>query len=200
MMNKQEFLKQLTAALAGLPQEEVRKTVDYYAEMIDDAVEDGRDEAEVISGFDSMEVIAARVIDGTPIRKFVTADVKKRGLSATAIVLIIVGSPVWLPILIAMFAVALSLYLTVWSVVLSLFAVFAALAVTGAAMIILTPFLLFVRPMKALFAFGLALMSAGAAVFMFYISVWSAKLVIRFTVFLARTIKGIFIKKGSDAR
>lgn len=29
-MNKNDFLNQLTSALSGLPQEEVKKTLDYY--------------------------------------------------------------------------------------------------------------------------------------------------------------------------
>ena len=152
-MNKQEFLKRLTSALAGLPQEEVKKTVDYYSEIIDDAVEDGKDESEIISGFDSVEEIAERVINETPIRKFVSEDVKKRNISVGAVVLIIVGSPLWLPILIAIFAVLFSIYIAIWSVIISLFAVFGALALSAVAMIILAPIMVFVRPVKAIFAF-----------------------------------------------
>lgn len=199
-MNKQEFLKRLTNALSGLPKEEINKTVDYYSEIIDDAVEDGRDEYEVISGFDSVEEIAERVINETPIRKFVSEDVKKRNISAGAVVLIIIGSPVWLPILAAVFAVLMSVYIAVWSVIISLFSVFAGLALSAVCMMVLTPFMLFARPVKAVFAFGLTLLCAGGAVFMFYISVWSARLIIRFTVFLARQIKNVFIRKGSEAR
>lgn len=199
-MNKQEFLKRLTAALSGLPQEEIRKTVEYYSEIIDDAVEDGREEGDIIRGFDSVEEIAERVINETPIRKFVTEDVKKRHISVGAIVLIIIGSPVWLPILAAVFAVLVSVYITIWSFVISLFSVFAALSLAAVGMIILAPIMMFVRPVKAMFAFGLALLCAGLAVFMFYISVWSAKLIIKFTVFLARQIKKAFIRKGSEIR
>ena len=39
MMNKDEFLNDLRHALKGLPYEEVNKTLDYYSELIDDAVE-----------------------------------------------------------------------------------------------------------------------------------------------------------------
>lgn len=199
-MNKQEFLKQLTNALSGLPKEEINKTVDYYAEIIDDAVEDGRDEYEVISGFDSVEEIAERVINETPIRKFVSEDVKKRHISTGAVVLIIIGSPVWLPVLAAVFAVLMSVYIAIWSVIISLFSVFAGFALSAVCMMVLTPFMLFARPVKAVLAFGLALLCAGGAVFMFYISVWCAKLIVRFTVFLARQIKNVFIRRESEAR
>lgn len=199
-MNKQEFLERLTAALSGLPQEEIRKTVEYYSEIIDDAVEDGKEEYEIISGFDSVEEIAERVINETPIRKFVTEDVKKRNISVGAVVLIIIGAPVWLPVLVGVFSILVSMYITVWSVVISLFSIFAAFAFTAVAMIILAPIMAFARPVKAILAFGLALLFAGLSVFMFYISVWSAKLIIRFTIFLARQIKNAFIRKGSAER
>ncbi|MCD8181470.1 MAG: hypothetical protein LUF26_08340 [Firmicutes bacterium] len=40
-MNKSEFLSGLEDRLRGLPYEEIKKTTDYYSEMIDDAVENG---------------------------------------------------------------------------------------------------------------------------------------------------------------
>ena len=42
-MTKHEFLKQLKAELAGLPGAERRRQLDYYAELLDDMVEDGMD-------------------------------------------------------------------------------------------------------------------------------------------------------------
>ena len=42
-MTKHEFLKQLKAELVGLPGAERRRQLDYYAELLDDMVEDGMD-------------------------------------------------------------------------------------------------------------------------------------------------------------
>ena len=40
-MNKSEFLNSLEEKLKELPKDEIRKTIDYYDEMIDDRIEDG---------------------------------------------------------------------------------------------------------------------------------------------------------------
>ena len=101
MMNKDEFLNDLRHALKGLPYEEVNKTLDYYSELIDDAVEDGADEKTFIAGLEDADTIAGRITDETSIRKLVAREVKGKRFSVPAIVLIIVGSPIWLSILIA---------------------------------------------------------------------------------------------------
>ena len=51
-------------------------------------------------------------------------------------VLLILGAPLWLPLLIVGFAVMLSLYISLWTIVISLWAIFAssiALAIYGIA-------------------------------------------------------------------
>ncbi|MGN0107861.1 MAG: DUF1700 domain-containing protein [Hominilimicola sp.] len=199
-MNKNEFLNQLTSALSGLPQEEIKKTLDYYSEIIDDAVEDGDDEQEVIARLGSIEEIAEKIINETPIRKFVKEDVKSYNMSIPVIILLIIGSPIWLSLLISVFAVVFSLYAAIWSVVAALFAVFAALALSGVALIIASPFLILVKPVEAMFSFGTALICAGISVFLFFLSVWSAKMIIKLTILTVRKIKDIFIKKRSGVR
>ena len=76
MMNKDEFLNDLRHALKGLPYEEVNKTLDYYSELIDDAVEDGADEKTFIAGLEDADTIAGRITDETSIRKLVAREVK----------------------------------------------------------------------------------------------------------------------------
>lgn len=199
-MNKNEFLEKLTSALSGLPQEEKKKTLDYYSEIIDDAVEDGDDEQEVIARLGSIDDIAEKIINETPIRKFVKDNVKSYNMSIPVIILLIIGSPIWLSLLTAAFSVVFSLYAAIWSVVAALFAVFAALALSGVALIIASPFLIGVKPVEAMFSFGTALVCVGVSVFLFFLSVWSAKLVIRLTILIGRKIKDIFIKKRSGVR
>ena len=199
-MNKNEFLNQITNALSGLPQEEIKKTLDYYSEIIDDAVEDGDDEQEVIARLGSIDDIAEKIINETPIRKFVKEDVKNYNMSIPVIILLIIGSPIWLSLLISALSVVFSVYAAIWTVIASLFAVFAALALSGVALIIASPFLIGVKPLEAMFSFGTALVCAGISVFFFFLSVWSAKMIIKLTVLAVRKIKDIFIKKRSGVR
>lgn len=174
-MNKNEFLNNLRAALAVLPEEEVQKTIDYYSEIIDDAVEEGESEQDITERLGGVDEIADKIINETPVQKL------KRKYGLTAVILIAVGSPIWITIAAAVFAVAAALYISVWAVIASLFAVFAAVALGGAAMLLVSVPLLFVRPLDAVLSFGIALVCAGLSVFMFYLSVWIAELVVRFT-------------------
>lgn len=195
-MNKEEFLNKLVESLSGLPQNEVQKTVDYYSEIIDDAVENGENEQEVIARIGNIDTIVEKIIDDTPIRKFVKEDMKQRKPAVATVVLLIVCSPIWLPLLIAIFAIAISLYLSIWAIIASIFAVFAALALSGIALIVSTLFALTTMPLKAFFIFGAALICIGLSVFIFFLSLICAKLIIKFTIFIGRKIKERFIRRG----
>ena len=117
-MNKSEFLNSLSEGLKGLPQNEIAERLTFYGEMIDDMVEEGKTEQEAILELESPESIAAAIISETPITKIVKARVKQnRGLKAWEIVLIVLGFPVWLPILISSLVVILSFYIVVWCII-----------------------------------------------------------------------------------
>lgn len=175
MMNKDEFLNDLCHALKGLPYEEVNKTLDYYSELIDDAVEDGADEKTFIAGLEDVETIAERITDETSIRKLVAREVKGKRFSVPAIILIIVGSPVWLSILIAVAASLLALYVSVWSVVVSFFAADVAFAASAVLAVVAMPFVFAESVAKALFFLGTAIACAGIAILGFFGCVWSVK-------------------------
>ena len=129
-MTKSEFLAALRKALYGLPQEDVEERVAFYAEMIDDSVEEGVSEEEAVAAIGSVEEIAAQIVADTPLTRLVSVKIHRR-LSAWEIVLLVLGSPIWLALLISAFAVALSLYVVLWSVVVSLWSVFVALAASA---------------------------------------------------------------------
>jgi len=53
--------------------------------------------------------------------------VPKKGLGAGNILLLVLGSPIWLCLLIAAFAVILSLYASIWSLIVTFWTVFGSL-------------------------------------------------------------------------
>lgn len=131
-MTKLEFLSVLREALAGLPQSDVDERISFYTEMIDDRMEEGLSEQEAIAAIGSMDEIVAQIIADTPITKLVKQKIKpKHRLSAWEIVLLALGSPIWLSLLIAAFAVVFSLYVSLWAVVVSFWSVFASLFGSG---------------------------------------------------------------------
>lgn len=197
-MNKEEFINSLRATLSGLPTEEIEKSVDFYSEIIDDAVENGESEQEVITRLGNIEEIARKIINETPLSRVVKEKVKKKSLSTSEIVLIIALSPVWFSLAVAVLSVVVSVYVTLWSVIAALFAVFAFFALSGIALLITSPFLIASAPFKAMLDFGVALLLIGLAVFLFYLSVLCAKLIIKLTVFTVQKIKNLLVKGGAD--
>ncbi len=91
-----------------------------------------------------------------------------RRLKTWATVLIVLGSPVWLPILISAFAAILSLYIALWSLVVSLWAVFASLAACGLAGIVGgLVYAILVKPIDGILLVAAGLVCSGLAIFVF---------------------------------
>ena len=129
-MTKQEFLEQLRKGLSGLPQAELEERLGFYAEMIDDRMEEGLTEGEAVAAIGAVDEIIGQIVDDTPFSTIAKEKFKpKRQMKAWEIVLLILGSPIWVSLLLAAFAVVFALYVVVWSLVISLWAMFAAFAV-----------------------------------------------------------------------
>ena len=136
-MTRNEFAEALGARLSGLPREDRTRAVSYYCEMIDDRIEDGMTEPAAVAALGPIDDIVKETLEGVPLHRLVKERMRpRRTLSAGEITLIVLGSPVWLPLLVAAAAVVLTLYLVfVFAVVITLFAVTVALygtAVGGA--------------------------------------------------------------------
>ena len=126
-MNKKEFLRALQEKLSALPRADAQERLIFYSEMIDDRMEEGLSEAEAVASLGSVERIAGQILGDIPAGKK-TAPAPTRRMKTWETVLLVLGSPVWIPLLIAALAVVFSLYITVWSVIISFWAVFASLA------------------------------------------------------------------------
>lgn len=133
-MRKLEFLAQLRKGLSGLPGDEIEERLTFYSEMIADRMEEGLSEEEAVAAAGSAPEIAAQIAADTPPAKNGMESTKpKRRPGPGEILLLVLGSPLWLSLGIAGFAVMLSLYISLWAVILSLWAVFASLVLCAAA-------------------------------------------------------------------
>ena len=135
-MSRDAFIGELRYRMAGLPQDAVERTVEYYSELIADSMEDGLSEAEAVSRLGSLDEIVSSVVKETPLPKIIEARVqetKKKGGSGWVIALLILGAPVWLPLLIAVLAVLFALFVALWAVVIALWAAVLAVVLTGVA-------------------------------------------------------------------
>ena len=182
-MNKEEFSAELRKGLSGLPQADIDERVSFYGEMIDDKIEEGASEEDAVASAGSVSEIVSQILSETPITKLVAEKIKpKRRLKGWEIALIIVGFPVWLPLLIAAFAVILSLYIVIWSLIISLWAVEAALlACAVAGLIGAVVFAINGNAPVAVASAGLCLLSTGLAIFMFYCCFYASKGILKLT-------------------
>ena len=101
-MDKQTFLTRLRNGLSGLPQEDVEERLTFYSEMIDDRMEEGCTEAEAVAEIGPVEEVLAQIVADIPLTKLVKKKMKpKHTLKAWEIVLLVLGSPLWLSLLVS---------------------------------------------------------------------------------------------------
>ena len=126
-MNKQEFLAALRGYLNDLPAEDIRRSLDFYAEMIDDHMEEGMTEEDAVAAVGSAEQIADQIRGdaGAAPRK------PKRKVKPWSLALILLGLPLWLPLLLAAASVIISIYVSIWAVIISLYATAVALGISS---------------------------------------------------------------------
>ena len=194
-MNKDSFLIKLAAALAGLPEEDVERTLEYYSEMIDDRVEDGLSEAEAVAAVGTIEEIRAQIIKDTPLSKIVKERVKpKRSISGIEITLLVLGFPIWFSLLVAGAAVIFSVWISLWAVLISFYATLAAFF--GAAfggLVASSVLLIFGGKLSGLFLLGCSLASAGMGILWIFVCKYATKGLVWLT---GAFVKSLFLKKG----
>lgn len=169
-MNKREFALALSEKISLLPGEEIDERVSFYLEMIDERMEEGLSEEDAVSEAGSVDVIASQILAEIPLARLVKERLKpQRRLNAWEIILLVLGSPVWLSLVIAALAVIFAVYVSLWAVVVSLWGVFAGLA--GGALGGLAGGIFFVcngDALSGLAVVGASLVCGGLSVFLFY--------------------------------
>lgn len=188
-MTKLEFLSALRARLTSLPAEDLERSLEYYSESIDDRMEDGLTEEEAVEAMGSIDEIVAQILMGAPQPKPAGAKAKKkespdRTMGAGVVILLVLGFPLWFPLLISVCSVVFSLYIALWSVIIALFAVDLAF-VAGALAGLFGAVVRLVTGGVAggLFALGAGLVCAGLAVLWFFACV----LIVKGVVWLSKT-------------
>jgi len=198
-MNKQDFLARLREGLSGLPQDDLKERLTFYDEMIDDRMEDGLSEEAALAEIGPVEEVVSQIVAEIPFTKLVKEKMKpKQRLQAWEIVLLILGFPVWFPLLIAFFAIFLSVYIVIWTVIISLWAVevsFIAGSLGGIAGGVLSIFK--GNGLKGLIMISAGIVLAGLAIFLFFGCRAATKGAVILTKKIALGIKVLFIGKES---
>lgn len=112
-MRKQEFLDRLERLLACLPADQVAESKAFYAEAIDDRMEDGMTEEEAVAAMGSPGDAAEAILDDLPPVPRAVAKTRRKS-TALLWVLAIVGSPIWLALLAAFAVTAVAVFACIW--------------------------------------------------------------------------------------
>lgn len=172
-MTKAQFLDELCKNLAGFPPKEAEERLRFYTEMIDDRMEEGFSEEDAVAAAGSADDITAQIAadlsaSPAPIPEEKTAPAKRRR-KAWQIVLLALGSPLWLSLLIAAAAVAFCLYVSAWAVVVSFWAAFGSVvACIPAAFISGIVFIAQGNLYSGLFMIAAGFVCAGLAILLFF--------------------------------
>ena len=169
-MNKKEFASRLQAEISTLPTKEIDDRISFYMEMIDDLIESGMLEEEAVARLGSINIIATQILENTPNIKIKSVNTRqKSSFSKSLLLAIILGSPIWLSLLIALLAVLFSLYVSLWAISVSIWAVFAAFAVCSPASVVFGIILIFTSNALTGFAYiGAGFILAGFSILTFY--------------------------------
>ncbi len=196
-MNKTEFLQELAMDILGLPQDDVEHWLEYYAEMLEDRIEEGMSEEEATASLGDPKTIARQILSQTPFAKLIKNKIKpKHKLRVWEIILVVLGCPIWLALGIAALAGFFSVFVSLWAGIVSIWAGELALAVSGIAGVLFSFFLIGTgTTYQGLLLLGGGLFCAGLAYFGFFICKWLTVLLCKLCKLFVLFVKSLFVEK-----
>lgn len=195
-MGKNEFLDALRRELYGLPPNEIERSISFYAEMIDDRIEDGMSEEDAVRAMEDVGVIAQRIKLDQPLSTLVRSKVKTSAApGALSLILIILGFPVWFPLLCAFLVIVLAVLIVIVSLIISLFAMVLGFCLGGISAVVGGLIHVFISPISGIAVLGAGLALAGIGALLFFPAVYGAKFLLALAKIFGRWIKSLFIGK-----
>ena len=171
-MNRADFLRDLTQQLKNLPGTEIEKLINFYDEMIQDRVEDGMSEDEAVESIGSVMNAAEAAMQDVSLPALMKARVKKSREKSPSkalwLTLVILGFPIWLPLLLIFFIAFFIIYLSLWILTISFYIIefiFAVCSIGGIVMSIVYTFKHSIPIGICLFGFSLVLGAIAIAGF-----------------------------------
>ena len=188
-MNKREFLNELESRLQGLPKSDIDEKVSFYDEMIQDMVEEGKTEEEAIYSLGSIDEIVDQIAGETKITKLVKERIKpKKSISGLTIVLLVIGFPIWLPLLIVFGVLLLLGFILLWTAVIVSYSIEAALIASGFGGLFANLIALF-HGEFSIGGFAVSLIAAGLSLVFFAVCIYATKISFRLTASVLLDIK-----------
>ncbi len=212
-MNKTQLLEKLKKELSFLPAEELESRLAFYSEMIDDRMEEGLTEDDAVAAIgDIDEIISQLRSENPPVAETLCENpyknikkqeqtqkpqqAQKRKIGAWAIILIVLGSPIWLSLGAVAFAMVITVYAVLWAVTGSLWAVPTSLAgvfLGGIAAGVVT--IVYGNALLGITLIGAAVSCAGLAIFSGFGCYHLTRLAVFLSKTIARSIISLFRRK-----
>ena len=200
-MTRNEWIAELRGLLErrGVPASEVADALEYYAEAIDDRVEQGFSEQQALKEIGSPAQACDAVAETVPVAKrAVAAATATRERKALVGVLLLVSAVFWVPLAFGLLGAAAGVYATIWAAVLVVWTGIGSLLACGLGAVPLACFsascgalaegLFSGSGLLALGALGVAIIPLGiiASVLLFKASVLFVRWVVHFFLRVAR--------------
>lgn len=200
-MNKLEFLFELEERLRGLPDEDRKKSLEYYFEIIDDRMDEGLSEEQAVEACGNVDEIAEQIIMDTPISKLVKQKNKtRRRMQPWETVLIVLGFPIWFSLAVAVFCVLLAISIVLWVVVMCVFVAGIACGACAFALSVAAIVAFFTgNYLPGLCFLGCGMICAGLTILFFLLGKLAGKGVAKLHKLTFRGIKRCFIRKEAKA-
>ena len=127
-MTKKEFLTELRKNLQGLPQQEIEDRINFYEEMINDRMDEGKTEEEAVADIGTTDDAVRTIASQTKMTTLVKEKMKmNRSLSGWEILFIVLGFPIWFSLLTVIVTILFVAYILTWTLVIVTYAVEAGL-------------------------------------------------------------------------
>ncbi len=196
-MTKHEFLIELRRQLEKLSVADVEMSLDYYAEMIDDRIEEGASEEEAVKSIGSPLEIAAQIQNEKASEgEEKSSATPRRRLAAWEIVLLILGAPIWLPLLVSVLTVIVSVFAVIWSLVAGLWGAEISVGACAVMGILYLPIYLVQGKIWAgVTLLGTGIFLAGLSIFLFYGCRYATVGALALSKKIVLLIKACFVRK-----
>lgn len=196
-MRKYEFLTELQSKLQGLPKDEIENRVNFYREMIEDRMDEGKSEEQAVAEVGDVDDIVRQIASETPFVKLVKEKAKpKRSLRGWEIALLILGFPLWFPLMLTGMVLCLVFYLLVWILVIVTYVVELAL-IASSVVCLIAFFVMLFQGNVNLMPLGGSIMCAGAALLFLFACIGATKVTLKLSKSIMTGIKTSFVRKGA---
>lgn len=197
-MAKEEFLEELRIRLVGLPKKDIDERIEFYREMIEDRIDEGKSEEEAVGEIGTVEEVIDEIAKETPLTKLVKEKVTpKRSLKVWEIILIVLGFPIWFPLLLIAIILILVVCLLFWVFATVVYSIeLASIAVSIGGVVVF--FISLAQGAPNIVALGCSIMCAGLVPLLAFACMGITKVAIAIPKKIILGIKKLFIKNGGN--